>query len=447
MTVHNPLHGNELAGGNGNGNGSSGGSIGNLSFDLTPGGNSAGGTGGTGSSFVLGDTGGGASNDSAALSYLIGQSKPLSFNLDSQTPRHSDSGTSTGGSSFTVGGSDGTGFTAPGGLSFVSFAKTSGHGHSPGSGPGGSNPPPATYSRSNSAGMTFVVNWDSSVGNAPSGFVSGVETAVNNFLLTFASPIKITIDVGYGELLGNKLPHLALGASTFNLDPFHYSDLYNQSQMSSWSSTGSPDQKAAFKSLPSNGSDPLGDTQYLLTSANARALGLPDNNTLDGAVGFATQSKIVPWNWGPSTATTSGQYDFVSVAEHEISEVMGRLSWLGNTVQDNSGNTYKNSYSNLDLFRYQGNGVRSTTSGGSAYLSFDGGKTDLTDFNTDPKSGDLGDWAITNSSAQNPPGNDQTPSYDAYNYAAAPGPLVVSNADTQAMNLLGYTTQTGLTLS
>jgi hypothetical protein len=299
-----------------------------------------------------------------------------------------------------------------------------------GSGTGGSvggsgGTAPKQYVKSNAAGMTFVVNWDSSVAKAPSGFVTGFESAVQYFLNTLATPITITLDVGYGEVLGQGLPFGVLGESEFGVSSYLYSAVYGAMQSKATGHAGTPEAQG-FATLPdpSANPNPLGATNYLITTADQKALGLAANDgSLDGAVGFAKNSFLVPWNY--NSTTTSRQYDFVSVAKHEISEVMGRVAWVGESVGDGSV-TYANSYSNLDLFRYSAPGTRATTTGGAAYFSYDGGTTNQSSFNTNPSAGDLGDWSGA------------TKSNDAFNYASGLGPAAITTADTNELNVLGY---------
>lgn len=308
----------------------------------------------------------------------------------------------------------------------VDFSQKGGPGGGGGSGGsgGGSLTP---YSAQNAAGMKFVINWDSSVGNAPSGFQGGVESAVKYFLNTFASPITISINVGWGEVNGSRLFLGTLGESETNINQYSYSQIYNA--MSAEATTGTTDQQSAVANLPNPSTSPNGpiaNANYWVSNANAKALNLPGTATTtpDGWVGFGK----VSWYFGSGTQS-SGQYDFISVAEHEISEVMGRIALLGSSV--NTGTSIvTNSYENLDLFRYSSAGTLSTTGGPSAYLSFDGGNTALNYFNT-TAGGDWGDWQ---SSGINSAGND---AYDAFSSSGTP--YQVSAMDGRELNVLGYT--------
>ena len=75
-------------------------------------------------------------------------------------------------------------------------------------------------------------------------------------------------------------------------------------------------------------------------SAEAKALGLvPAHQTaVDGYVGF---DPSIDWSFSSGAPSSPSDLDLIGVAEHEITEVMGRISDVG------TGN-----YSVMDLFRY-----------------------------------------------------------------------------------------------
>ena len=281
--------------------------------------------------------------------------------------------------------------------------------------------------------MTFLINWDSSTNNAPLNFRAGIKSAVQYFLNHFASRITITLNVGWGEVAGQRMSSGELGESETNIYQYSYSQLYGA--MANQAATGSPDQVSAVASLPNPLTSPNGPVggspHYWVSSADAKALNLPPPagaSSVDGWVGFGSRYS---WWFGPGTGTQgSNQYDFISVAEHEISEVMGRISLLGASISD-GGTIVTNSYENMDLFRYSSPGTRSLVGGQAAYLSFDGGNTHLLNFNT-TSGGDWGDWQSSRANAA--PGPD---AYDAFSSSGIPD--VVSAIDAREMNVLGYT--------
>lgn len=294
-------------------------------------------------------------------------------------------------------------------------------------GGGGGSGTPQPYTSPTVNGLTFVIDWDSSVSTAPSGFITGFETAVGYFLANLDSPVQpitISLNVGWGEAGGQRLSFGALGESLTNIYQVDYSTL--QARMASV--------------LP--GSDPIAASphHYWVASAEEKALGLISDNTLvDGSLGFSSKIK---WNFTTS-APASGQYDFISVAEHEISETMGRIALLGATISDNGVN-YIGGYTPMDLLRFSAAGTRSLTGGQSAYFSFDNGVSSsgnssspgLTYFNS-TAGGDWGDWQ---SSGALSAGND---AYDAF--ASSGVQYHPSSVDQTVMHVLGYGTAPAIT--
>src|SRR4029077_15010195 len=121
-----------------------------------------------------------------------------------------------------------------------------------------------------------------------------------------------------------------------------------------------------------------------------KALGLTGANTsLDGWVGIASNATVQQetggsWSFSPTAVPGANQYYIVGAIEHEISEIMGRVSYLSNGGD----------YGVMDLYRYAAAGVRQAGTGGPAYFSIDGGRTNLDNWNNARlAAGDLGDWA------------------------------------------------------
>ena len=135
-------------------------------------------------------------------------------------------------------------------------------------------------------------------------------------------------------------------------------------------------------------SDPTNGGNFDIGTAVAKALGLlsPNSSGADGWIGFTNISNT--FTFDPNNRAVPGEYDFIGVALHEISEVMGRVAWLGNYID------YPNAFSMMDLFRYSAPGVRQLVGGQPAYFSIDGGQTNLDNFNTNAN-GDFGDWAAS----------------------------------------------------
>jgi hypothetical protein len=225
--------------------------------------------------------------------------------------------------------------------------------------------------------VNLLVSFDQSVASLPPSFVAAVNYVVSYFDSLFTNNVTMTVDVGYGEIEGQALEPGALGESNASINSIPY-----QQAFSALEATGqSTSQVAAFSTL--SNTSPFNSGTLWLTAAQEKAIGLLPSNAsgVDGYVGISST--------GPFSAEASpapNQYYLIGVLEHEFTEVMGRISYLGEHV----GGT--NSYGLMDLFRFAAPGQRDLSTGGPAYFSIDGGNTHLGTWNTNPN-GDLGDWA------------------------------------------------------
>jgi hypothetical protein len=109
--------------------------------------------------------------------------------------------------------------------------------------------------------------------------------------------------------------------------------------------------------------------------------------------GVVTLNTSLPLNY--TTTAVAGEYSAIAGAEHEIDEILGG-GGQGSVLNDIPCGGSKTAFPDvgvLDLYRYFAPGAPSFTScnGDSAYLSVDGGVTDIVAFNDNP-SFDLGDF-------------------------------------------------------
>src|SRR5664280_742970 len=261
--------------------------------------------------------------------------------------------------------------------------------------------------------MQINVAWDQSVSSLPTGFVSAVNYVVNYFDTLFTNNATININVGYGEVGGSALGSNALGSSISMYVGASYNSL--RSALLGQNAPGS-------STLPST--SPLAGSPFV-TQADAKALGLSSSATVDGYVGF---NNTVAWDY-TTAAPSAGQYYLIGTIEHEITEVMGRQSFI---------NYEPNDYFLMDLYRYSSPGVRSVAAGGSgstAYFSIDNGATNLATWNNNPSNGDLGDWY---------PSGPAAGGRDALNDYSSSGVInTFSATDITNMQAIGWTVASG----
>ena len=261
--------------------------------------------------------------------------------------------------------------------------------------------------------LTINVNYDSSVVSSPdsASIQSGFAWAVQTFQNQFTNPVTVNLTVYWGAT-GPFYQGISLGASSTSLvGYFSYADL----KMALRNARCSAADTNSVASLPTV--NPIGTNQWLIPRAEAKALKFLTANdpASDGAVGFASD---VNYTFNPTNRAVPGKYDFIGVAEHEISEVLGRGFGLG---------YYGGGYQPNDLFRFSAYGVRNFDPYASeVYFSVDNGATPLKYFYGDINSGDVQDWASSAS----------LDAYDAYLTSGKQAEL--STNDFVALDILGY---------
>src|SRR5213075_1004425 len=225
--------------------------------------------------------------------------------------------------------------------------------------------------------MILNITYDQNTLNtAPSGFFSAVNYVVSLFDVTFTNNVTVNIEIGYGTFPYDNSSVPALGESEQN--GLVWGD-YSQVRQA-LINEGAPGSSTLPSSSPLRGN-------LVLDSAEEKALGLIGaSSALDGWVGIASDTTLSQiggsWSYSATATPGSNQYYLVGVLEHEITEVMGRTSYLD----------VPSEYGVMDVYRYKGAGLRQTGTGGPAYFSTNGGATNLDSWNTQ-STGDIGDWA------------------------------------------------------
>jgi hypothetical protein len=308
---------------------------------------------------------------------------------------------------------------------------------------GGGTAPPPTLVTTAGSNLEFNFIWDSSVSNLgsnESAFMNAIVNVAKYYEsgMTAARPEVINIQVGWGEVNGSSLPNGAIGASETNGYLTNYSTVTN----GLIGSSGGAITANSFHAV----NEPTG-AQFFISSAEAKGFGLinPMSTGVDGYMGFGTLSGT-GYSWNPSSSATTGagsgtgplQFDFQGVAQHELSEVMGRIEMEGHTVFNG-----QQTYTPLDLFNYSApdqlvlSGGQSSGSQVNSYFSLDSGTTNLGWFNDGYKNGDIADWASYSSYSQSNtgvPGGYQD-SFDAFAYPGINTDL--STTDEYVLGTLG----------
>jgi hypothetical protein len=218
--------------------------------------------------------------------------------------------------------------------------------------------------------MDIVITWGSHVGSAPAQFQSTVSTVATFLETLFWDPITVNINVDWGFVNGT--PVTALGQSLTFYDTFSYDGAVRAALIND-AHTGADAQ--SLSSLPNLGA---GTPTIAIASAAAHAFGLTSGTSVDGYVGF---NSSVSWDWDNSNGVAGGSYDAFGVILHEMTENLGRFSFVGDPSL----------ISQQDLFRFSSAGVHQYTAGSPAYFSINNGATNLGNWNT-TNGGDYGDW-------------------------------------------------------
>ena len=228
--------------------------------------------------------------------------------------------------------------------------------------------------------LTINTTFDPSVtgGGNPNAasWVSAWNYAVGEFQNTYSDPITININFQAGG---------GLGASSTNLQFIGGANNYAAMRAALAADATTSNDATAIANLPLV--DPTGGRSFIASFANAKALGLraPNDPATDGTITLGLGNT---YTYDPNNRAVPGAYDFIGVAEHEISEVMGRIGILGQTF-----GTGLNLDGPIDLFGFNSVGVRNLNQNqANVYFSIDNGVTNLRVYNNHTNGGDDKDW-------------------------------------------------------
>ena len=236
--------------------------------------------------------------------------------------------------------------------------------------------------------------------------------AANQFTSRYSDPINVNIKVTASAGTSD------FGSSTAFLDSV---SSYNNLRAAFAGDSKSADDATTISnggSLPA-GADPIGTPHlYLVTRAQGKALGLrTDDMQNDGTFNFGGGHQ---WTYDPNNRNVAGKFDFIGVAMHEYSEIMGRTSVMGDNITGTAN------YVAFDLFHYTGAGARGLNKGPNRFFSIDNGTTLLIAFNDfTANQGDLQDW--------------KGPAPDPFNAFGPPGEQDdLTPVDLRTMDVIGY---------
>ena len=266
-----------------------------------------------------------------------------------------------------------------------------------------------------SRALIITPTYDASVTSATNSaqIQAGVTAAIQILQNLYTNNITINLTFYWGPF-GPFTGGIGLGASsTVFTGTRTYGTLTNALN----SSRTSAADFTAVASLPAV--DPIATNVWWFPRANAKALGISfsglsaNDATRDGSIGFATN---VSYTFDATNRAVSGKFDFIGVALHEITEVMGRVYFDLSSV-----------FIPYDLFRFTNSGARSfNINATNAYLSADNGVTALRYFYTNSSLGDVQDWKTSGA----------VDSCDAFVSLGKKG--VLSYADITALDVIGY---------
>lgn len=258
--------------------------------------------------------------------------------------------------------------------------------------------------------MDISVTYDASAAAAPAWYAAAVQAAIGKLDAVIETPITLNIKVGWGEENNNSIGSSYTAQNQSTGAYLKYDTLRGALAAHATSA----DDLASVSALPTT--DPLGGTNIYVPNAMLKSLGIvdPQSASTDGYVGL---SATRPWAYAPDGAQPAGTFDPVSILEHEFSEILGRVGFLGSSAASGV-------YGPMDLFRFSGPGQRALTPG-DGYFSVDG-QAMLGQFNNPLTGGDAADWSARTLG-------------DTFGDSVPGLAATLSSTDLRLLDVLGYT--------
>ena len=235
-------------------------------------------------------------------------------------------------------------------------------------------------------GLTIHPTFDNSItGNPNAAAIQAmINRAIGIYESLFSDPITIQIRFRYATTGPDGIP-LSHGLVSQSDTTVYTNVSWNTYISALRADARTGNDNIANASLPGNALSP----NIRPASANGRSLGLntPPAMFANGSVGqggpydgIVTLNSSKPFQF--SRPVNGNSFDAQRITEHEMDEVIGLASRLG----DNSSDLRPQ-----DLFSWSSAGHRNITSSGTRYFSINSGMTNIVGFNQDPN-GDFGDW-------------------------------------------------------
>ena len=246
------------------------------------------------------------------------------------------------------------------------------------------------------AGPATALTFNFSGSSAPSSVLNAFAKAGQMWSDIYSDNFTINVNVGWQSMGGGVLGATGSSQTVVSLNSFRNAltaDATSLTDASAVASLGAgqltflANRDTTFGSgIYDDNNNSNNNNNVRLTTANAKALGF----SVSGTDAFITFNSNFNFDFDPSNGITSGQYDLVGIAAHEIGHAMGFISGVdqvdtaGGNVNHNNSDYY---LTPMDVFRYSsrsGWGIRRdfVADGVNKYFSVDGGITNMGNFST-----------------------------------------------------------------